>query len=302
MSGAQPPRWWTPRHDGEATSAYLARVLEELGAQELADRAGLLHFDDYLCPDDVDDGANIHRLVSQLADWSRSSTRDQRQRARAVIAAAKDGEFDGTREEAARWGKGAQAQGLLRELATGDDSEGLWVRSEVMPDGTYGVGISVGADRSWALTRSQAVDYAAACVARATEAEHDAAVWTLMTKQLGMPEDLIAELLVKDIRPDRPEDHKATEPLRFTVALGRTVGAFLKMSVDDREVGELTPADLRDHALAVLNAISAADLDAAFLRLLVGRIGLEEDVARAVVGSLADHWPARRPPRVDSLP
>jgi hypothetical protein len=181
-------------------------------------------------------------------------------------------------------------------MSTDHDDGQLWVRSDVMPDGSYGVGLNVGPDRSWALNRTQATDYAVACYTRATEAEHDAAVLTLLT-HIGLPERTAAELIVKDLRPDRPDDHTPTHPLKFTVAIGRKCGPFLKMELDGHEVGELTTGDLRDHAAAVLNVIAAADLDAALFRALTGRVGLDEDRARAVVGDLADHWPAEQAPR-----
>lgn len=176
------------------------------------------------------------------------------------------------------------------------DDQGLWVRSEVMPDGTYGVGINVGADRSWALDRDQAVAYAVACIARATEVEHDAAVLKLLTS-LGLPEKTSAELIVNDIRPDRADDQKATAPLAFYPALGRIVGPFLRIQLDGDETGTVTPADLRDHAVAVLQAISAADLDANLRKVLVGPVGLPEHTARAVISDLSNHWPERQEPR-----
>ncbi len=175
--------------------------------------------------------------------------------------------------------------------------EGIWVRSEVLPNGTYGVGLNVGDDRAWVLTRDRAVAYAVACLARATEAEHDAAVFRMLTTQIGISETDAAAVLVKDLRPNRPDDHTATEPLRFTVALGRRVGPFLNMALDGRQIGELTPADLRDHAVAVLNVLAAADLDANLRRVLVGQFGLDDNRARQFVGALADHWPAETTPR-----
>lgn len=186
-------------------------------------------------------------------------------------------------------------------MSTEDHGDGrLWVKSEVMSDGSYGVGLNVGPgpDRSWVLTRSQAVDYAVTCFTRATEAEHDAAVFGLLTAT-GLPQKTVAELIVKDIRPDRPDDHTATKPLRFTIALGLKSGPFLKMYLDGELVGGLTTGDLRDHAAVVLNVIAAVDLDAGLFRLLTGRVGLDEDRARAVVGSLAEHWPVEQRPRRD---
>lgn len=179
------------------------------------------------------------------------------------------------------------------------EPDGLWVRSEVMPNGTYGVALNVGDDRSWALSRDRAVAYAAACVAVATAAEHDAAVFNLLTKQVGLPRETVGAVLVNDIHPDRPEQHAATDPLRFATALGLKHGPFLKMTLDGKPAGELTPADLRDHALGVLKVIAAADLDAALHRALVGPFGLDDDRARQIIGSLANHWPAERSPRRD---
>lgn len=181
----------------------------------------------------------------------------------------------------------------------GVSAEALWVRSEVLPNGTYGVGISVGEDRAWVLTRDQAVAYAVTCFARATEAEHDAAAFTLL-RAIGVPQPTAAAVVARDIRPSRPVDHSATEPLRFIVQLGLRAGPFLRMTLDGRPAGELTPADLRDHAAAVLNCIAAADLDANLRRVLVGQVGLDDERARAVVGSLADHWPTPQTPRRDS--
>lgn len=186
------------------------------------------------------------------------------------------------------------------------DAEGLWVRSEVMSDGTYGVGLNVGADRSWVLNRDEAVAYTVACFARATEVEHDTAVMRLLTGKLGLPAKEAGQLIVKDLIPDRLDSFYVTKPLRFTGVIGRAkhprpdAGQYvplLGMELDGQGVGQLTPADLRDHAAAVLNVIAAADLDAGLVRALVGTVGIDEQRARAVVEDLANHWPEQRPPR-----
>lgn len=108
--------WWERRRSGEPTATYLGRVLEDLGARDLATKARRCHYDDYFCPDKVDDGFNIHRLISELVDWSRSATRDQRDRAKVMIQAATDGEFDGTREESEQWAASETGQEVFREL------------------------------------------------------------------------------------------------------------------------------------------------------------------------------------------
>lgn len=172
---------------------------------------------------------------------------------------------------------------------------GLWVRSELLPDGTYGVGLNYGDDLAWLLNRGQSLAYAAACVAVATTAEHEAAVFASMTSR-GIPDDAVAELIL-GIRQDRPATHADTHPLRFEpgVALADR-HPFVKIQADGQMPSQVSPEALRQHAGGVLQALAAADLDAALLRALVSRVDLEEAAARAVIDDLGNHWPAERRP------
>lgn len=111
--------WWETRRGNEPTNDYLSRVLDELGAPEIAANALAYHYDDFFCPDEIDDGANIHRLVRDVDNWSRRATQNQRDQALQLIEAAKNGEFDGTREEAAAWGRSADGQATYRDLLGG---------------------------------------------------------------------------------------------------------------------------------------------------------------------------------------
>lgn len=191
----------------------------------------------------------------------------------------------------------------MTDPADDDESGGLWVRSEVMPNGTYGVALNVGADRAWSLDRDRAVAYAVACFARATEAEHDAAVFGMLTSVNGIDEELAALLIARDLRPGRADEHDDTKPLKYNVVLNRNritgeIMPMLHMHLDGvGKAGELTPADLRDHAGGVLNVLHAADLDAGLHKVLIGKAGLDDDTARAMIGTLGEHWPEQRPPR-----
>lgn len=113
----EPEQWWEGRRDGEATADYLARVLHDLGAYQVAANARMYHYDDFFCPEEIDDGANIHRLVRDVADWAANNGGPDR--ARMVIEAAKNGEFDGTREESRAWVQSAEGQALMRDLLGG---------------------------------------------------------------------------------------------------------------------------------------------------------------------------------------
>lgn len=173
----------------------------------------------------------------------------------------------------------------------------LTVQSDAMPDGSYGVSITVTDDRVFSLNRSQAVDYAVACYARATAAEHDGGVVRLLTT-LGLDEPNALRMLTDDLHPERPPEHDATAPMAFTAALGRRRSqpdgyvALLTVSCDDTDLGAVSPTQLREHASAVLDTLAAADLDATLRRTLVSRIGIDDARARAVVGSLGDYMPA----------
>lgn len=180
-----------------------------------------------------------------------------------------------------------------------EDGEGLWVRSEVLPDGSYGICLTAGPDHAWTLDRDAAITHAVACVARATEAEHDTATLGLLV-HTGAPRHAAAALIVEDLRPDRPDEHTATAPLAFRVGVGHAkhprpdAGAWIPviiMELDGQEMGQLTPADLRGHATGILSILAAVDLDTALHRVLVQRVGLDDDTARAVVDDLAHHWP-----------
>lgn len=112
-----PEYWWERRRDGEPTAAYLARVLDLLGEPyaAVATAARALHFDDYFCPEEIDDGANIHRLVAAIA-CVKPADQALKRRATRVAVAAKEGEFDGTREESREWARSPQGRAAFAEL------------------------------------------------------------------------------------------------------------------------------------------------------------------------------------------
>lgn len=172
--------------------------------------------------------------------------------------------------------------------SAGDDN-GLWARSEVMPDGSYGVGITYGPDRAWALDRSAAIAYAVACWDEATRVEHDYAVYRMMTGAGVNPREVV-RLIGEDLRVKRVQN-AATRPLRFEPILGMLHGPHLEMFLGDVHVGEVTPHDLRGHGGDVLTVLSVTVLDSVLLDALIRSVGMTEDKARAVIGTLNGYWP-----------
>lgn len=111
-------RWpWEPRGPGEPTANYLGRVLDGVGGLgDMPRRAREGHFDDYFAPADVGDGMEMIRLVSELNRRRTKLGPAGRARVELVIDAVKEGEFDGTSEESARWAASKDGQDAMNEL------------------------------------------------------------------------------------------------------------------------------------------------------------------------------------------
>jgi hypothetical protein len=112
--------WWESRREGERTAVYLTRVLKELGPlfAHVATAAEALHYDDYFCPPDVDDGFNINRLVRDLLAVQVGNP-ELKRKVVDVAMAAKSGEFDGTREESREWARSPDGQATFNLLLPG---------------------------------------------------------------------------------------------------------------------------------------------------------------------------------------
>jgi hypothetical protein len=175
----------------------------------------------------------------------------------------------------------------------------LSVGSELLPDGSYGVGIAVGDDRAFVLDREQAVAYAVACIARATEADHITALMRLlMSLEVGLSSEQTAAFVSETLDGDNGE-HRATAPLQFMPGVsgaraGDDYRAAILVGLDEEPVGQMDPEALRLHGTGVLSCLALADLDAGLHRALREDLGLPERVARLLVSSLLQHMP--RPP------
>ncbi|SEF34464.1 hypothetical protein SAMN05421837_107400 [Amycolatopsis pretoriensis] len=182
---------------------------------------------------------------------------------------------------------------------TPDEDDGLWVRSDVLPDGTYGVAVTVGPDCAFHLDRAQALEYAATCMSRATEAEHAVAVIRLLTERLKLGEDAAKTVVMRDLRQQLVGDHDTTAPLRLVPAIGRNLNPaspnrftpIVVIELGGEQLGVLEPDAVRDHGEGVLNTMAGAVLDDRLFRYLTERIDLPADKARAVVAGLSEYLP-----------
>ena len=165
----------------------------------------------------------------------------------------------------------------------------VWIKTDPTPDGTgYVVTLEVGQDTARILTPDEAMAHAAGVLAAAHRAEYDAAVLAQLTK-LGIERESVA-MLIRQLRDDRPPlDPAATHPLTLEPCVNAAGKPFITVASPGREQGQWTTEDARSHAIAVLECVAVADLDAAYLRALTGLIGIDRSRARRVVEDLVNH-------------
>lgn len=172
------------------------------------------------------------------------------------------------------------------------DHDGLWIRTEPSIDGTtFIVTLSIGADWSATLTPIRAFAYAGALLAAVADAEYDAAILSQMTKRLNLNLETASQLVL-DMRGERPA--RTASGLTFVPGVSQArqhAFIILEREVDGERVqmAQLDAPAARRHAMHVLEAPVQADLDAAYLKILRGSIGLDEAKARGVVEDIMNH-------------
>lgn len=168
------------------------------------------------------------------------------------------------------------------------DDETMWIRTEPAVDGaSYVVTLELNADHAIVLTPTRATTYALAFLAAAQRAEYDAAVFAQIGGMRGSSVENAGHL-VAEFRDDRPPiDPAATAPLTLHPGINHRGHAFIGLRLNGEPYGQVDVDGAREHALHVLEAPIAADFDAAYYRLLIGIVGVEEPTARHIVADIA---------------
>lgn len=171
---------------------------------------------------------------------------------------------------------------------SGDD-DSVWIRT--VPDfatGIFRVEISYGQDQAVILGPDEAITYAQGVLFARVSAMHDAAVIRQLHRKLGIGLRETA-MAVSDLRKDRPPlDHEMTKPIRLEPGVAqRDLSPFLAIFLGGKQLGQWDMKQAAEHALMVLQAVMAADLDSAYYRYLTGTVGLERDRVLNVVADLA---------------
>lgn len=165
-----------------------------------------------------------------------------------------------------------------------------WIHTEPTPDGAgYMVTLVVDEDRSISLERPTAMEYAYTVLRVVAYAEYDAAVLAQMSQRVSKE---AAYQLVVDLREDRPEaDFSVMAPLSLEPGVSVKGRPFVMVKKDGKQVGEWSLASAREHALTILEVLTVAELDEAYLRCLKGVVGVEPGLAQTVVGDLQKFRP-----------
>lgn len=181
------------------------------------------------------------------------------------------------------------------------DANACWVASDLAPDGeTYVLTIGVGRDRIF--TPADPTAYALTVIRACAYAAYDAAVITQAVDGMGMPARLAAHL-VSGLHAARPPlDDAPTAPLRFDPIVAtrtRAPGVTAHLDGNPGTQWHWSTAEATGHAVHVLQAAAAVDLDAAYRKVLIEKVDIPPDMARATITDLGrhrhDHPPADQP-------
>jgi|GEM_PF-2727938 len=171
-----------------------------------------------------------------------------------------------------------------------DEPTTIWIKTDMPPGATNYVVTLASADIARILTPDEALTYAAGVLAASARAEYDAAVLRQLTSsKLKLPMEAAAEV-ISGLRKDRPPlDPEITYPFTFEPGVTKAGKPFVKIICVGEPTGQWDAADGRSHAMGVLESVAVADLDSAYLRALVGAIGLDRARAMNVVDDLANY-------------
>jgi hypothetical protein len=166
----------------------------------------------------------------------------------------------------------------------------VWIVSAPDDAGVYHLALEVGDDRSVPLKPDEAVAWGRNVLWALNAAEYDAAVLKQMTETTG--DQSAAAHLVKAVREDRASSVRVGGHLGIDLVPGVsafTGKPFLHLMQDGKLIGQWTPDDARQHALAVLQAVENLGADTAYLRALEQHVSLDRPTALAVISGLAEY-------------
>jgi hypothetical protein len=112
-------------------------------------------------------------------------------------------------------------------------------------------------------------------------------------REMGLDHDM-AGRTVLDLRDERPELSMApVAPMVLEPGVNSQgvpfIGLHLLKNGKREQRGQLDCRQAKHHAMSVMEVVAGADFDGSYLRYLKGTCGVEDPIARAAVGGLAQY-------------
>jgi hypothetical protein len=174
------------------------------------------------------------------------------------------------------------------------DQRRVWVQSNLSGERPTTVTIKIDAYDVRTCGRAEARAYAQAMLGYAQRAEYIAAMFRQLTEELGVSHPQAREIVQGILMGVPSIPGRLTAPLVIKLAVGTHVvravpgspQGVLLIELNGVRLGRWDVRRARDHALQVLDAVEAADLDTAYLRFL-SSMELGRDEAQEMVAGVA---------------
>lgn len=173
------------------------------------------------------------------------------------------------------------------------DGSGFWLFSDHDLNGGYTPSVAFGPDDVFPINDPTA--YAEAVTRVAVTAQHDSSVTRLLHEYVGIPLELVADvlLLLRDGNRARPAVEVLPGLTMTPVVSGRTLEPFIHIHVKGEQTSQNTVPEMLDHARGALEVSAAAKLDTRLFREVVNTLGMDSARAGAIVAHLSAFWPGR---------
>lgn len=158
------------------------------------------------------------------------------------------------------------------------------------PDGSgygpYELSMELSEDESIAMTPDMLRQHAVAVLSAVATVEWEERFVKTIGPAVENKDDLIGTLIMEMRSTYGPIDWPTK--LNLVPSLGiMSKKGFLTVRYGDDAVGQWDPEDARQHGSVCIEAVVAVERDNAALGVLTEAFGLEEEVARAIIGSMA---------------
>lgn len=165
------------------------------------------------------------------------------------------------------------------------DHEGVWVISDLMPDGSYGAVIQYGPDLARPITQAEATEYVAEVLTAGSAADYDAGVYKQLTGKLGS-EPVQAASIVHALRGKRGRDEYTAGLMTLTPGVSALTGKPYIRCQAAAQIWQWSPRELLQHVTHVIQVTTGVENDNHYYALLTEFIGIDEERARNVVNDL----------------